>query len=91
MKNRLRLLRESKHLSQSDMAKILNMSQGNYSRIESSNQPIEIEYALILSKYFSVSLDYLLENENENQTITFTIDEIKAIKTAIEILSKKII
>ena len=57
---RIRALREDKDLSQSDIAKMLNISQSTYSRYENGNLDIPTEILISLSKYYNVSVDYIL-------------------------------
>ena len=57
---RIRALREDKDLSQSDIAKMLNISQSTYSRYENGNLDIPTEILISLSKYYDVSVDYIL-------------------------------
>jgi transcriptional regulator with XRE-family HTH domain len=60
MYERIRALREDKDLSQSDIAKMLNISQSTYSRYENGNLDIPTEILISLSKYYDVSVDYIL-------------------------------
>ena len=60
MYERIRALREDKDLSQSDIAKMLNISQSTYSRYENGNLDIPTEILISLSKYYNVSVDYIL-------------------------------
>ena len=60
MYERIRALREDKDLSQSDIAKMLNISQSTYSRYENGNLDIPTEILISLSKYYKVSVDYIL-------------------------------
>ncbi|MBR1865834.1 MAG: helix-turn-helix transcriptional regulator [Lachnospiraceae bacterium] len=58
---RLLELREDNHLKQSDIAKILHISQQQYSLYESGERQIPIEKLSLLADYFHVSIDYLLK------------------------------
>lgn len=60
MYQRIRDLREDKDLSQLAMAKILNISQSTYSRYESGFLDVPSEVLISLSKFYGVSVDYLL-------------------------------
>ena len=60
MYERIRALREDKDLSQSDIAKMLNISQSTYSRYENGNLDIPTEILISLSKYYDVSVDDIL-------------------------------
>ena len=60
MYERIRALREDKDLSQTDIAQMLNISQSTYSRYENGNLDIPTEILISLSKYYNVSVDYIL-------------------------------
>lgn len=57
---RLRELREFKGLKQIQLAKLLNVSQAQYSRIENGEFELSYEGLIILSKFYNTSIDYLL-------------------------------
>ena len=58
---RLRELRESKNLSQADIAKILKVKQSTYSRYENGERNIDIETLTKLANFYGVSLDYIVK------------------------------
>lgn len=57
---RIRDLREDSDLSQQCIADILNISQRTYSHYENGSRNIPIEVLVGLSRYYHVSVDYLL-------------------------------
>ena len=57
---RLRNLREDKDLSQTQMAKILGMSQTGYSKYETGENDIPTSILIKLARYHHTSIDYLL-------------------------------
>lgn len=57
---RLRDIREEKELRQIDVAKILNVSQANYSRWENGTELIPLKKLTIFCNYFNVSMDYVI-------------------------------
>lgn len=59
MKSNLKNLRLKRHLRQSDIAKIIGISQQQYSRLESSYKGLTIDKAIALADFFDVSLDEL--------------------------------
>lgn len=61
---RLFELRTEKELSQRDLAKIMNVSQGTYNNWENSNTQPSIEQLIALAKFFDVSVDYLIGNSD---------------------------
>ena len=60
MYKRIRDLREDKDLSQSQIASILNISQSTYSRYESGYLDVPSEVLIALSRFYDVSVDYIL-------------------------------
>lgn len=60
MKTRIRDLREDRDLTQSDISKLLNISQVAYSYYELNRRNIPLESLCKLADYYKVSLDYLL-------------------------------
>ena len=65
---RLRDLREDSDLTQEQIGKLLGIQQTVYSRYERGFQTIPLEYAIVLAKYYNVSLDYLLSlSDKKNQ------------------------
>ncbi|MBQ9117963.1 MAG: helix-turn-helix transcriptional regulator [Clostridia bacterium] len=59
-KTRLRELRLEKEVSQTNIAKMLNMSKMAISHWESGNSEPSIEQLKLLARYFDVSIDYLV-------------------------------
>ena len=68
---RLLELRTEKELSQRDMAKVLNISQGTYNNWENSNTQPSIEQLIALSKFFGVSVDYIIGNSDDFGIINY--------------------
>lgn len=88
MKTKLIDLRESRNLTKTELAKVLNMSSANYGRIENGLQTLSLEQAVLLADFFGVSLDYLANRKIENISIEkskyikicFHIDELSKLK-----------
>ena len=57
---RIRDLREDKDLYQKDLAKVLNVSQAQYSRIENGENEITLDSLIRLAKFYNTSTDYIL-------------------------------
>ncbi|MBO5056745.1 MAG: helix-turn-helix transcriptional regulator [Lachnospiraceae bacterium] len=57
---RLEDLRIDKDLTQQQVADILNCKREVYRRYEKGIRELPLSYAIILAKYYSVSLDYLV-------------------------------
>ena len=65
MYRRLRDLREDKDLNQTELAKILGMSQTGYSKYETGENDIPTAILIKLARFYDTSIDYLL-GETEN-------------------------
>lgn len=74
--NRLKTLRLAKNLTQKEISKIININQGNYSRYEKGTLIPTIETLIELSKYYNVSIDYLLGIDKVNEDIKTQLDLI---------------
>lgn len=61
MYRRIRDLREDSDLTQKQIAQILNCSQQVYSNYELGQRDIPTDVLIKLSKFYNVSVDYLLE------------------------------
>ena len=60
MYRRIRDLREDRDLTQSQIAKILGMSQPGYAKYETGENDIPTEILIALARFYSTSIDYLL-------------------------------
>ena len=56
---RLKDLREDKDKSQSEIAVLIGTTQSYYAQYENEKRMLPLERALILAKYYNVTLDYL--------------------------------
>lgn len=63
--NRLKDLREDKNLYQKDIAKIINISQTNYSKYELGKVEIPNEVLIKLAYFYNTSIDFILGITNE--------------------------
>lgn len=82
MKN-LKNVRESRNMTQGQVAKILNVTQQAYSRYENNIRQPSFEIIIKLAKYFNVSIDYLLDIETPYTFIdNFLMDISTKIKNA---------
>lgn len=57
---RIRDLREDNDLNQTQIAKMLGMSQTGYSKYETGENDIPTSVLIKLARYYNVSIDYLL-------------------------------
>ncbi len=76
--NRLKDLRIAKGITQAELAKILGITQQAIARWERDKTEPDADTLKQLSSYFSVSIDYLLDNEKNNCS-AFSDDEVKLI------------
>jgi len=67
MYQRIRDLREDHDLSQTDVAKLINVSQSTYSRYESGHLDIPSEVLIALARFYNVSTDYILGLKDERK------------------------
>ena len=58
---RIRDLREDKDLTQTQLAKEINVSQRTYSYYDNGERTIPPEVLIALAKFYNVSVDYILE------------------------------
>ncbi len=68
MYKRIRDLREDKDLNQTEVAKMLGMSQTGYSKYETGENDIPTEILIKLAKFYDVSVDYILERTDNPKT-----------------------
>ena len=61
---RLRDLREDKDMNQTQLAKILGMSQTGYSKYETGENDIPTAVLIKLARFYNTSIDYLLGETN---------------------------
>lgn len=73
-KNRVRELREARHLSQERLGEFTDISQQVISGIECSDSCLAKDDMIILADFFEVSTDYLLGRSNCRKTIEQAIE-----------------
>ncbi len=61
---RLLELRNEKKLSQRDIAKLFNVSQGTYNNWENARTQPSLEQLIALADFFDVTVDYLIGKED---------------------------
>lgn len=66
---RLLELRSERGLSQRDMARELNISQGTYNNWENEKTQPSIEQLIDIAKFFDVSVDYVIGNADDFGTV----------------------
>ena len=65
MYKRIRDLREDRDLNQTQIAKILGMSQTGYSKYETGENDLPTTVLIKLSRFYDTSIDYLLGETDE--------------------------
>lgn len=63
--NRLKELRKEQNITQSNLAKILNVTQDSISLWEKNKRVPDTQYIVQLADYFNVSADYLLGRSDD--------------------------
>ncbi len=66
---RLRDLREDYDLNQTEIAKIINMSQTGYSQYETGTNDIPTKILIKLALFYDTSIDYILGLTDEKKLI----------------------
>ncbi len=65
MYKRIRDLREDKDLTQTQVAKILGMSQTGYSKYETGENDLPSSILIKLADFYNVSVDYILDRTTD--------------------------
>lgn len=65
MKNRIKDLREDHDFTQQQVADKIGITQRKYSYLETGTQPLTDEILVLLSRFYDVSIDYILK-ETDN-------------------------
>ena len=59
-RERIKIVREDRDLSQAQFGKIINKSQQGYNHIETGRAELKIDDLVLLCKYYNLSADYLI-------------------------------
>ena len=65
MSKRIRDLREDRDMNQTQIAKILNMSQTGYSKYETGENDLPTAVLIKLARFYDTSIDYILGETND--------------------------
>ena len=88
--DRLKRLREARHLSQREVAEDLGIPQTTYSGYENNKREPDSTILINIGAYFGVSLDYLLDYHcDNNEKVPPIIDERDLLREKLESLSIK--
>lgn len=66
---RIRDLREDKDLNQTQVARMLNMSQTGYSKYETGENDLPTSILIKLADFYNVSVDYILNRTDDSTFI----------------------
>ncbi|MBR6027512.1 MAG: helix-turn-helix transcriptional regulator [Clostridia bacterium] len=66
MYHRIRELREDRDLNQTQIARLLNMSQTGYSKYETGERDIPTAVLIQLADFYNTSIDYLLSRTDDS-------------------------
>lgn len=67
MYKRIRNLREDHDMNQTQIAKILSMSQTGYSKYETGENDLPTSILIKLARFYNTSIDYLLGETDETK------------------------
>lgn len=67
LKYRIRDLREDKDLPQKEVAKVLGLSQQQYSRVKNEGAEVTGEFLVKLADFYKISIDYILKYEPKDK------------------------
>lgn len=65
MYKRIRDLREDRDLNQTQVAKMLHMSQTGYSKYETGENDLPTAVLIKLARFYDTSIDYILGETND--------------------------
>ena len=65
--NKIKNLREDSDMTQTDVAKLLKISQRAYSHYERGDREMSLESIVHIADYYDVSVDYLLGRTNKKE------------------------
>lgn len=87
---KLKELRKAKNLSQEQVCKELYLDQSTYHRYEVGTSKPSFETLKKLATFFNVSIDYLLEYNQEELKVSFNHEEVNELIKVINMLNSKI-
>lgn len=87
---KLKELRENANLTQTELGNHLNLSQRTISAYENATNEPDIQTLIKISKFFNVTIDYLLGQESNNKQINISNQELESFTKLSNDLSKTI-
>lgn len=90
--DKIKELRIRKKIKQSDLAKVLGMSQQTISLYESNNRQPDYDTLVCLADYFDVTADFILGRSNNSLKKNIITDDSKmeSLKKEISLLSQEL-
>lgn len=67
--DRIKLLREKHELTQEQMARKVGISRAALAKYEINNREPDFKTVKLIADFFNVSIDYLLDREQKNETV----------------------
>lgn len=88
---RLKILRKEKYLSQSELAKMFNLTDRTIRNYESGERKPDSDTLIALADYFDCSIDYLVGNVDEphHENVSIEVNFRETIQSRISALSAK--
>lgn len=78
MENRIRKLRESRSWTQEDLSKLMNVAKSTVAEWETDKKVPRPDKLVKLAQLFNTSVDYLLGNTDQIETVDQIVDEVKS-------------
>ena len=85
--NKIEILRKKNGLSQTELGKILNLSQKAISRYENGSAEPDLKTIKKIATFFNVTIDYLLGTEEDN-IILITKNDLIELKSSADKINK---
>ena len=82
---KIKALRKKKGVSQQELAQVIGVHLTHVSRLENGHYMPSLDVLIKLTKYFDVSADYLINNEEENYEVEI---KDKTIEERIRLIDK---
>lgn len=75
LSKKITMLRKQRHWSQEQLAEKLNVSRQSISKWENASSVPDLDKIIILSQIFEVSIDYLIKDDYEDTSSSYTSEE----------------
>lgn len=77
LQDRIKILRDEKGMTQKELSVHLNVDRATISGYETKGKHPDLEKLVKIAKIFDVSLDYLINGNESNNTLDFTVNTEK--------------